>query len=335
MVTGWTTVSAVSEASINGPIKRSLALWAGGAILFLSLGIGLALLVARRVTTPITALVQSIDLVRRGQRFVMPQAAVQEVRDLNTALAVTADAIRQRAVERERRLTAEAEAAERQRAADAMGQLNQELRHVQDELAAELEGMQCLHALSTTLVQHRDLHRLLEVILDAAIRLGRADKGNVQLLEATTGALFIVVQRGFAAPFLEFFNCVPDGANSYGTAMQHGERVMIEDVTQSAVFMGTPALDVILSAGVRAMQSTPLLSRTGRLLGVFSTYYPEPYQPNDRQQRLLDLLARLAADRLSARRPKQPYSRRMPRSNCACRNALPSWLQPWRPCATR
>jgi PAS domain S-box-containing protein len=296
MATGWTTVIAVSEASINRPLTRSLALWVGGAILFLSLGIGLALLVARRITTPITALTQSVDLVRRGQRFVMPQAAVQEVQELNTVLAVTADAIRQRAEERQHRLTAEAEAAERQRAADAIGQLNQELRHVQDELAAELEGMQCLHTLSTTLVQHRDFHRLLEVILDAAIRLSRANKGHVQLLDATTGALFIVAQRGFAGPFVEFFNQVHGVVGSCSTAMQYGERVIVEDVTQSTAFMDTPALDVMLAADVRAVQSTPLISRTGRLLGLFSTHYPEPYRPGDREQRLLDLLAWLAAD---------------------------------------
>src|SRR5688572_20252666 len=76
-VTGWTTVVSMQEASINGPIRHSLYLWAGGAILFLSLGVGLALLMARQITIPITALVQSLDLVRRGQRFVMPQATVQ------------------------------------------------------------------------------------------------------------------------------------------------------------------------------------------------------------------------------------------------------------------
>ena len=179
------------------------------------------------------------------------------------------------------------------------------LWHVQNELAAELDGMQCLHTLSTTLVQHRDLHRLLAVILDAAVRLGHADKGNVQLFDTSTGALYIVAQRGFAAPFLEFFNGVFDGVDSCGTAMQHGERVIIEDVTQSAVFMGTAALDVMLAAGARAVQSTPLLSHTGRLLGVFSTHYSVPYRPGDREQRLLDLLAWLAADAIERTQAEQ------------------------------
>jgi len=41
--------------------------------------------------------------------------------------------------------------------------------------------------------------------------------------------------------------------------MQRGERVVVEDVTTSPVFAGTAALDVVLAAGVRAVQSTPLL----------------------------------------------------------------------------
>jgi PAS domain S-box-containing protein len=105
-----------------------------------------------------------------------------------------------------------------------------------------------------------------------------------------------VAQRGFATPFLEFFNRASDSVGSYSTAMQRGERVIIEDVKQSAMFTGTPALDVMLAAGARAVQSTPLVSRTGRRLGVFSTHYSTPYRPSNREQRLLDLLAWLAAD---------------------------------------
>ena len=43
------------------------------------------------------------------------------------------------------------------------------------------------------------------------------------------------------------------------------ERVIVEDVTTSPIFAGIPALKVMLSAGCRAVQSTPLLTRAGRL----------------------------------------------------------------------
>jgi len=70
----------------------------------------------------------------------------------------------------------------------------------------------------------------------------------------------------------------------------------VEDVERSLIFLGTPALDIQRRAGVRAVQSTPLVSRSGRPLGMFSTHYTTPQRPEDRVLRLLDLLARQAAD---------------------------------------
>ena len=132
-ITGWTTVITVPEASVIGPIKRSLAFALVGAVLFLGLGVGLALLVLRRVTIPLAALARSADQVQRGQPFVMPQVAVQEVQELYAALAVAADAVRRHAEEWEQRLMAEAKAAERHRAAEAIRKLNQDLQQRLDE----------------------------------------------------------------------------------------------------------------------------------------------------------------------------------------------------------
>jgi PAS domain S-box-containing protein len=72
--------------------------------------------------------------------------------------------------------------------------------------------------------------------------------------------------------------------------------MVIDDVTASPVFVGTPALDVLLSAGVRAVQTTPLVSRSGRLVGMLSTHYGTPRRPADRDLHVLELLARQAAD---------------------------------------
>jgi len=74
------------------------------------------------------------------------------------------------------------------------------------------------------------------------------------------------------------------------------ERVVVEDVTQHPEFVGKPALDVLLGAGVRAVQSTPLCARSGRLLGMLSTHSRTQRRPPERDLRLLDLLARQLAD---------------------------------------
>jgi len=44
--------------------------------------------------------------------------------------------------------------------------------------------------------------------------------------------------------------------------MKSGARVVVDDVATSPVFVGTPSLDVLLTARARGVQSTPLVSRT-------------------------------------------------------------------------
>src|SRR5262249_47977944 len=55
-------------------------------------------------------------------------------------------------------------------------------------------------------------------------------------------------------------------------------------------------LDACRRSNIRAVQSTPLVSRSGRLLGMLSTHWREPHQPRERALRSLDVLARQAAD---------------------------------------
>src|SRR5215831_9313090 len=136
---------------------------------------------------------------------------------------------------------------------------------------------------------HADSSLLYYDVLDAAIEITGANMGNIQLLDQ--GVLKIVAQRGFERPFLEFFDSVHEGNAACGTARHLGERVIVEDVSTSPVFADSPARDVVLAAGVKAVQSTPLISRSGSLIGIFSTHFREPHRPDHRELRLLDLLA--------------------------------------------
>ncbi len=59
---------------------------------------------------------------------------------------------------------------------------------------------------------------------------------------------------------------------------------------------GTADQRIYLSAGIRAVQSTLLFSRSGKLLGMISTYWDHPHEPTEAELRNLDILARQAAD---------------------------------------
>jgi two-component sensor histidine kinase len=79
-------------------------------------------------------------------------------------------------------------------------------------------------------------------------------------------------------------------------ALRSYKRVIVEDATQSDIFAGKPSLDVILKAGVRAIQVTPLISSAGKMLGTLSTHFNKPFRPGERELCFIDILARLAVD---------------------------------------
>jgi hypothetical protein len=70
--------------------------------------------------------------------------------------------------------------------------------------------------------------------LDAAIAIAKADKGNLQVFESGLGALIIAAQRGFASPYLEFFERVSRDASACAAAMTAAERVIVADVMKRA-----------------------------------------------------------------------------------------------------
>lgn len=162
-----------------------------------------------------------------------------------------------------------------------------------------------LHEVSTRLLGKDDLPTLLQAVVDAAIAITGAQKGTVQLHDEATSTLRIVAHRGFEQPFLEHFSVVHDGPAVCGEARKRGQRVVVEDVLESPIFVGTPTMAVLRAAGVRAIQSTLLLSRSRALLGMFSTHWTQPHRPSEQVLKTLDLLARHAADLIEHRQREE------------------------------
>jgi PAS domain S-box-containing protein len=176
---------------------------------------------------------------------------------------------------------------------------------LKEELYAELGIMQTLHEIGMKPLRQDHFNELLPDILDAAMRLTGADMGNIQLLDAANASLTVAAQRGFGRPFLEHFERVAQGETASDEALSSAHRVVIPDVKTSASLAGTPAQAVLLQAGVRALQSTPLVRRSGRVLGVLSTHYRHPRSFSERDLRLLDLIARQATDLIAKSHTEQ------------------------------
>jgi PAS domain S-box-containing protein len=169
-----------------------------------------------------------------------------------------------------------------------------DLQAVEAQLANDASALTQLNEASSRLWQARDLHAGLNEILRVALELLRADKGNVQLFDATRKVLVIAAHEGFEQSLLDSFKEVSaEFDTSCGRALRTGRRTFVEDIEADAGF--APFRALVAAAGVRAVQSTPLVGRDGRPVGMLSTYFPNVHRPTTHELDLLDLYARQAA----------------------------------------
>lgn len=156
----------------------------------------------------------------------------------------------------------------------------------------ELADMKRLHALNLRLLNGGELRVLLREVLQASADLMQTDQGNVQLYNHREQALNIVADLGFSQEFLDYFRSVPVGYSVCGTAMANRERIIMEDASTDPRFVEFASL--YAKFGFVAVQSTPLIGRDGRFLGMLSNHFKAPRRPDIRETQLLDLFAQQA-----------------------------------------
>jgi signal transduction histidine kinase/CheY-like chemotaxis protein len=185
----------------------------------------------------------------------------------------------------------------RERTAAESERLVAGLREIERELQAELDVRERLLKIGSLSLEGGSLKPVLDEVVAAAIAFSGADFGNIQLRDPRSGDLQIAAQAGgFPDFWLEFWDRLCHGQGACGTALERGQRIVVEDVETSPIFVGTPALDIQLRAGIRAVQSTPLVGLRGTPVGMLSTHWRRPGRPSERALALLDRLARQAAD---------------------------------------
>jgi GAF domain-containing protein len=167
----------------------------------------------------------------------------------------------------------------------------------------DLDEPQAARRLYTATMDLRGVTRigvLLAKILEGALTLAGADRGNVQLLDPATGSLRIAAQCGFSAEFLDYFAVVDDDRSACGRAARERTQTVIVDVNTDAGF--AQHRDIAAASAFRAVQSTPLIGRTGRLLGVVSTHYPRPCSAPEHDLEIMkrygELAGQIMADHL-------------------------------------
>src|SRR3712207_4734692 len=119
------------------------------------------------------------------------------------------------------------------------------------------------------------------------------------MLDTDTDELVTLATRGFGQRTMDYFHRVDASSNtSCGLALRTGKQAYFNFDPDSR----DHAVRLHVEDGVLSAQSWPLVSRSGKPIGMVSTHWGEPdHRLSERELRFLDLLARQAADLLDQR----------------------------------
>jgi len=171
------------------------------------------------------------------------------------------------------------------------------------ELEAQVEDLRRLHETSVRLTSLLDVESVLREVLSAAMAVQETGRGLISLCDPEQPGLRLRVHAGLDDEFLRHVELVPPGGGAGGTAYVERGRVVVEDTEADPLY--APYRDAARRAGFRSCHSTPLISRRGDTIGVLSVLFEEPHRPSDRETRLMDLYARIAADSIENARLHQ------------------------------
>jgi signal transduction histidine kinase len=116
---GWSAALGIPAGLIEAGVYRSLAVYGGGIVLSIALGMVAAVAVARSITRPIGDLRAAAQALGRRERVAPPDTSIHEIRDVAAALVAaaeeraSAEAQREALLRNEQEARAQAEAADR------------------------------------------------------------------------------------------------------------------------------------------------------------------------------------------------------------------------------
>lgn len=156
-------------------------------------------------------------------------------------------------------------------------------------------GKVLLEQMSARIHAQSSFERGLKVVLDDSIALHGAELGNVQLLAGD--CLVLALQRGFKAPFLDFFREVRfEQGCACGRALRARQPILVSDTETDEEF--APYRAMARAAGYRSVISVPLVTSANSLLGTVSNHFVNVHKPTVIETNTLQSYSKIAADHL-------------------------------------
>ncbi|MCH2341381.1 ATP-binding protein [Pseudomonas sp. NPDC047963] len=269
---GWVLATGVPTEAVEAGAARAYTLYGGGLLLSLVFAVAAALFATRRINLPMRHLRRAAQAIGQGQAFKAPNSEIEEISEVGRALESAAQA----------RLSSEAER-------DSM---LARLELAQQDLTQQVSDLELVQELSSRLLEMPFLNDQLQAIIDALCQLHGAAHGLLALSDGAS-RLRIHASRGFSVASLALMDDVQPGLGACGTAVQQGARVVVSDTETDPSF--SEFVSVSRSEGFRAVHSTPIRHSDNSVLGTLTVQLKEARSPTEREVRLADVLAGMAA----------------------------------------
>lgn len=288
----WVVATAAPTETVEAGAARAFTLYGGGLLLSLMFAVAAALFATRRINVPMRQLRRAAQAIGQGQSLQqVPNSEIEEVREVGQALAAAARARQASEAERDSMLS--------------------QLELARQDLTEQISDLNSLHTLGNRLQQLPTLDAQLQAIIDVLCELHGATHGLLALSDRQS-PLRIHASKGFSAASLELMDNVAPGLGVCGAAVQEGCRVVVTDTETDPRFTEFRVVSRI--EGFRSAHSTPILHSDGSVLGTLTVQLKETRPPTEREIRLADLAAGLAAvfiDRARAQSKAGMFERRL------------------------
>lgn len=166
-----------------------------------------------------------------------------------------------------------------------------ERKDIKSELTNEVAALTRLHDLAVKLAGPLEMESALNAILRTIVALHGADHGILLVFDPSAGIFRAGATTGFHQEALNLIGCIPTGKNTgaCGSAYDSRERVVVLETESDPRF--ECYREATRLAGIRSAHSTPILTRSGDILGVLTVYFESSRGVSRLEMHLADMCA--------------------------------------------
>ena len=142
-----------------------------------------------------------------------------------------------------------------------------------------------------------ELSEVLDNLLQHAMMMCGAKASTLQLVNKTNNTLEIASSFGLSDEFITHFSVVTcDDGSVCGRALSKGKTILIDDLTTDIAF--ARHLHLALQNNIRAVQSTPLISSSNKVVGMISVHFVTPKKIRKNSLQAFESFCKKAADKI-------------------------------------